>query len=955
MRGRKSPGWRLLALFLVSGCGLLGQPSTGSISRLQFLGQARIAAGLRMEETEVGGLSGITFDASRGLFYVVADDPGARAPARFYAVEIDLEDERLTEDGARVVGMTVIQAPEGGPMPRLSADPEGIALDSDGNLYISSEGQIRQQVAPFVRRFTRDGDYLGELALPLRYRPSEDGTAGPRHNLGFESLTVTPDGRFLFTAMENALVQDGPEAALGIASPSRLLKYRLRDGAMMGEFVYRTEPLAAPSSVPDGVEVNGLVDLLALDALRLLSLERSFSMGVGNTIKLFLIDLAAATDVRALPALNDVDPDGIVPIDKQLLLNLSDLGIYLDNLEGMTFGPPLGDGRRTLILVSDDNFNPLVQTTQFLAFGLGEGPVGVEDLQGAAHRSPLEGHWVRDVEGVVTGNYPGQETGFWMETADDDGDPATSRGVLVLHGEEISTSPGEAVVVDGRVEETGSVRDLGTTTLRASRIRFRESGPSPLPPPVSVGAAGLRVPAEVMDDDGLRVFEPRFDGLDFWESLEGMRVVLVDAPVVGPTNRFGDLAVDASGDPMSGASTRVGGLLLRPGDLNPERLTVEFSGPGEPPIADVGARFTGGLVGVVGYDHSSYRLYAQNPLPGLESAGRRPENTDLTPGEDRLTVATFNVFNLSARSHDDRYEALARALTVMLQSPDIVALQEIQDDTGPVDDGTVTAARTLQRLIDAVARSGGPDYDYLQIDPVDNGDGGQPGSNIRLAFLFNPGRVSPVERGPAGPSDAVRLVRDADGVGLSANPGRIAPGAPAFSGDDARGFSAGRKPLVAEFHYGNQRLFVVNNHFSSKGSDDPAFGAVQPPVRHSEDQRSQQARLVADFVVELLEMDPGAGIVVLGDLNDHEFRTPLRVLPAARLENLVWQLQPEDRYSYNYRGNSQLLDHILVSRPLLERARVRFDIVHANSDLAHARSSSDHDPMVVELDFGRTD
>ena len=941
----------LLATF---GLLVMGQPSTASITQMEFLGQARIPGGTRVEETPVGGLSGITFDASRDLYYVVTDDPSARGPARFYGVEIDLGEGHLADGGAEVVSMTVIQSPEGGPMPRMTVDPEGIGLHPDGSLYISSEGQVREQVAPFVRHFARDGRYLGELPLPDRYRPEPDGSSGPRHNLGFESLSVTPDGRFLFTALENALVQDGPGAALGVASPSRLLKFELESGKMVAEFLYWAEPVATPASVPDGLEVNGLVDLLALDEHNLLAMERSFSMGTGNTIQIFLLRLAGATDLRAFPALRKADLEGVVAVQKERLLNLADLGIYLDNVEGMTFGPPLQDGRRTLILVSDDNFNSLVQTTQLLAFALGDQPVDVEGIQGADHRSPLEGRWVRGVEGVITGIYPGKDNGFWMESMTDDGVVATSRGVLVLHGEETTAATvGDRVTVDGRVVERQRPGELSTTTIWASSLDVLESGKF-RSLPLAVGRGGLQVPAEVVDNDGLQIFEPQFDGLDFWESVEGMRVVLADAVVVGPTNRFGEIFVDASGQ-TSAAASRVGGLLLRPGDLNPERLTVDFSGSGRPPDVNVGDRFAGSLAGIVGYRYGTYRLYVETPVPPLRSADRQPEITDLAPGKSRLTIATFNVLNLSARSDEAHYRALADALTGSLQGPDIVALQEIQDDTGPTDDGTVAAVVTLERLIGLVAESGGPDYEYRQIDPVDHGDGGQPGANIRLAFLFNPGRVSLVDRGSAGPLDEVRLVEDNGGVGLSANPGRIASQAPAFNGDETRGFSASRKPLVGEFQFGVRKLFVVNNHWSSKGSDDSVFGDSQPPVRHSEDQRSQQARLVSDFVAELLSLDPAAGVVVLGDFNDHEFRTPLRILTETPLENLVFLLPPEDRYSFNYRGDSQLLDHILLSQPLLAQSRARIDIVHANSDLAHVRSSSDHDPVVVELDFSSRD
>jgi predicted extracellular nuclease len=926
---------------------LLGQVAAGAVSHIEWLGQAKIPGGARIEGEVVGGLSGITFDAMRGVFYVVTDDPSARGPARFFTVEIDLTQEKLTDEAVKVVASTVIQSPDGGAIEKLTVDPEGIGLHPDGSLFISSEGQIERQVGLFVRQYSVDGEFLAELPLARRYLPSADGSSGPRHNLGLESLAISPDGRYLFTALENALIQDGPEAALGVPSPSRLLQYDLEEGRLEAEFVYMTDPLAVASSVPDGTAVNGLVDLLALDSNRLLSMERSFSMGVGNTIKLFRVDTTHASDIQAHESLAGVDPGERAPVEKHLLLDLGELGVYLDNLEGMTLGPVLGDGRQTLILVSDDNFNPLVQTTQIFAFALGSGPMGVEQVQGADHRSPIDGQWVSGVEGVVTGIYAGRDGGFWIES--------NSRGVLVsptLQG--FTPSVGDRVAIDGRVVETQRSGELSVTTLQPSRVVSLASD-EPRTPPVAVGPGGRRVPGEVVEDDGLRVFEPQFDGIDFWESLEGMRIELTDPLVVGPTNRYGELAVDAGGNPTETGRTHRGGLLLRPGDLNPERPILDFSGLGGGLAANVGDRFQGALVGIVDYRFGRYRLQVQEPLPRLQRANHEPEVTRLRGAEDVLTIATFNVMNLSAINDQERFRSLSQTLTQALGAPDVVALQEIQDDTGPEDDGQVGATRTLERLIAEVEANGGPRYEYTQIDPMDGRDGGQRGANIRVVFLFNPTRVIFKQSGRPTAETPVRVVRGGERPGLSVNPGRIEPQAAAFGGDKARGFSASRKSLVGEFHFGPEKIFVVNNHLTSKSADTRVFGQTQPPLRHSEDQRSQQASWVARFAAEILERDPQAGVVVLGDFNEHEFRPAMRILTAEGLVNLTERIEERDRYTFNYRGNSQLLDHILVSRLLLERVEARVDIVHANVDFSHDHRSSDHDPVLVQLDFGWTE
>ncbi len=181
------------------------------------------------------------------------------------------------------------------------------------------------------------------------------------------------------------------------------------------------------------------------------------------------------------------------------------------------------------------------------------------------------------------------------------------------------------------------------------------------------------------------------------------------------------------------------------------------------------------------------------------------------------------------------------------------------------------------------------------------------------------------------------------------NPGLVEPQHPAFLGDEARGFEPGRKALAAEFEFRGKKLFVVNNHWKSKRGDEPIFGVRQPPFRVTEDQRSQQAAVIGGFAQALTRLDPLARVIVLGDLNDHEFRSPLRVLEGAGLVNLMGLVPVADRYSFNYRGNSQLLDHVLVSRSLYDKAKPEVEIIHISADVAADERASDHDPVVVRL------
>ena len=217
--------------------------------------------------------------------------------------------------------------------------------------------------------------------MPAKFLPTADGASGIRNNLAFEALTLSPDGNHLFVGTENALNQDGPAATLDSGTASRIISYDLATGREAGEFVYVTDLVADAPAPAGSFSTNGLVELLALDNTgSFLALERSFSTGVGNSIKLFVARAQGATDVSgtfALPAAIDggglaVDVGGVV--QKQLLLDLGTLGITLDNVEGMSFGPDLADGRKTLVLVSDDNFAS-TQVTQFIAFALDLGTV----------------------------------------------------------------------------------------------------------------------------------------------------------------------------------------------------------------------------------------------------------------------------------------------------------------------------------------------------------------------------------------------------------------------------------------------------------------------------------------------------------------------------------------------------------------------------------------------------
>jgi len=332
-----------------------------------FLGEETLPTGLTFEDTEVGGLSGISYDAARDVYYAISDDRSTIDPARFYTLSIDLSDGSLDDGDVTILEVTTLLDRSGQPFAPGSLDPEGLALTPEDTVVITSEGDAVQLIDPFVREFTLDGRQISNLAVPNYYDPAADATSGIRNNLALESAGITRDGNFLFTATENALIQDGPAATLTTTSPARLLRYN-QIGMPDQEFVYVVEPVQDPPIPSDAFAVNGLVDLLPLSPTRMLALERGFSTGVGNDVRLYLVDTAGATNVRGLRALPP-DLSGVQVVQKTLLFNLDRLGLTLDNLEGLTFGPVLPDGQQSLVIVSDNNFSP-TQFTQFLAFSV---------------------------------------------------------------------------------------------------------------------------------------------------------------------------------------------------------------------------------------------------------------------------------------------------------------------------------------------------------------------------------------------------------------------------------------------------------------------------------------------------------------------------------------------------------------------------------------------------------
>src|ERR687883_582849 len=549
-------------------------------------------------------------------------------------------------------------------------------------------------------------------------------------------------------------------------------------------------------------------------------------------------------------------------------------------------------------------------------------PVAIHDIQGASHISPKNGQTVSNVSGIVTAK---RTNGFYMQDPNPDADPATSEGIFVFTSSAPTVSVGDAVKVNARVSEFrpggSSSANLTTTELTTPSITVLSSG-NPLPAATVVGTGGRIPPNTVIEDDASGdvetsgVFDPASDGLDFWESLEGMRLQLNNPVAVGPTNAFGETQVVGDDGANAGLRTARGGVLLRPTDANPERVVADD---------------------VLDYNFGNFFLEVTGSVGAIHD-GVTPESTTAA-GLNQVAVATFNFENLDPTDPQSKFDRLAGILVNNLKSPDIVSGEEVQDNNGPTDNGVVDANQTLDQLVAAIQAAGGPHYDYRYINPVNDQDGGEPGGNIRQVFLYRTDRgVSFVDRPGGGSTTPTTVVGSGDSTQLSFSPGRIDPGNSAWT--------TSRKPLAGEFLFNGHHLFVIANHFNSKGGDQPLEGHFQPPTRSSEVQRHQQAQIVHDFVASILADDPSANVVVDGDLNDFEWSDTVSILKSGVLHDLMDTLPENERYSYVFEGNSQTLDHILTSDALFGAPFV-FDPVHVNAEFAD--QASDHDPSVLRI------
>jgi hypothetical protein len=367
----------LLTCFQANGfAGLRPTIVQDTVRKLRFLDEFEVPHNFTFENTTVGGLSGIDYSPEDDIYYTMSDDRSIVNSARFYSFKMinngtDI-DTIIFQDVVKLLRPGVQKPyPSHKLFPAIAPDPESIRFNpKKKQLYWSNEGEYviedNVRVHPSINIMRLDGQVIDSLSLPLNLK-MQSSEKGPRRNSTIEGLAFADDYSKLLFCLEEPLYEDGPSADVHHTdSYVRIYRGNLKQDGSWEQFAYKLDPVFHAPEKDTDLRINGVSEILALSAEKLLVVERSFTTGrLTCTIKVFIADLSHADNVSSLPSLKR--PAKFNPIKKHLVLNMDYLGIYIDNIEGFTFGPTLPNGHRTLVFVADNNFKSR-QKTQILWF-----------------------------------------------------------------------------------------------------------------------------------------------------------------------------------------------------------------------------------------------------------------------------------------------------------------------------------------------------------------------------------------------------------------------------------------------------------------------------------------------------------------------------------------------------------------------------------------------------------
>lgn len=573
----------------------------------------------------------------------------------------------------------------------------------------------------------------------------------------------------------------------------------------------------------------------------------------------------------------------------------------------------------------------------------------IYQIQGVTHTSPYNQKMVKNVRGIVTAVV---KDGFYMQSRKFDRNIKTSEGIYV----ESKNLPnvGEYVSVNGMVYEKQfgrpSESELTVTSIKAGDdIKVISKGNKVK----AVNIDPRKVPMKVYVGKFNEKLNPKKNAMDFYESLEGMLVKVHKPLITGADEDRGEVCVVPEYGKYVKDKTNHGGVRYTYKNEQTQRILIKselfklsqgkrYEGKYIDPsfTPNPGDRFSSDIQGVLTYDKSNYKLINTSPLPKIKDGKIKRDKLNIKYDKNKLSVVSYNIENFTiADGGQKRVDVLAKQVRDDLHTPDILGLAEVGDnDGGNVTSKVVSADKVLDAIVEGIKKATGVEYKWLSADPEDGKDGGWPAMHIRNAILYRTDKLE-LPYFKQGDSKVDTEIKEGK---LTFNPGRL--------GNNKEFYKDVRKSLVAHLVLKDSKkdVFIVVNHLKSKRFDDKIYSKNQPVKRKSEDLRIPEGKYVGQFLKEINKQKPNAIILSMGDMNDFEFSPTLKAMKTNLMVSAVESLPKNQRHTYVYQGNSQVLDNLLVNKKYAKGMKV--DILNINSEFTISQGYfSDHDPVYMQI------
>jgi len=439
------------------------------------------------------------------------------------------------------------------------------------------------------------------------------------------------------------------------------------------------------------------------------------------------------------------------------------------------------------------------------------------------------------------------------------------------------------------------------------------------------------IPHEIVEDDAMSSFDIENDGLDYFEGLESMLVQINYGTVVAPRNEYDEIVIIPEKFREFNLISSTGAMLVTQQDRNPDKFMVKLPFTFENEVY-VGDKLTGDLIGIMDYSYGNYKINCINTPEFITVNKNTPEIPKNLGG---LTIATYNLENLSPFDADQRFEEFATQIVDNLNAPDILVLHEIMDSSGSEDDGTVDALKTIQKLQNEIEKNGGPVYQFSDPIPQNNQDGGLQGANIRSVLFYREDKGISLEKTLNDETDKIFVGAR---MFVHENPIRI--------GEFEKAFFGTRKPALWLLDYEDVQFVIIGFHLVSQNLNSPEWGGIQPMRTPESDKRIAQAAIIHDVATEIFTQNPRMPVFIAGDLNDLPWSESAISIAGLEFVNGGKLDSPNEQFSYIFEGNAQQLDYIFVNKNLVGNIETAI-FLHMNTILDNTEQISDHDPLFI--------